>query len=68
MSGMDLTIKEVVEKLKAEGSLTIKGFGSFTLKEVAARTRRNPKTGESVDAPGFKKIAFKMSKSFRDEL
>lgn len=68
MSGMDLTVKEIVEKLKTEGSVTIKGFGAFTLKEVAARQRRNPKTGEAVDAPAFKKISFKMSKSFRDEL
>lgn len=68
MSGMDLTVKDVVEKLKTDGSVTIKGFGQFTLKNVAARTRRNPKTGASVEAAGFKKISFKMSKSFRDEL
>lgn len=68
MSGMDQTIYELVDTLKDKGSVTIKGFGTFTVKEVSARTRRNPKTGEAVEADGFKKIAFKMSKSFRDQL
>lgn len=69
MSGLDKTLRQVIDEVKSSGgSLTIKGFGTFTLKEVAARTRRNPKTGEAVEAPGFKKLTFKMSKSFRDEL
>jgi nucleoid DNA-binding protein len=68
MSGMDMTVTAIIEALKKDGTLAIKGFGVFTLKSVAARKRRNPKTGAAVDAPAFKKVTFKMSKSFRESL
>jgi len=67
-TGMEKTLTQIVEELKAQTSVTVKGFGTFTVKEVKARTRRNPKTGAAVQAPGFKKVAFKMSKSFRETL
>jgi DNA-binding protein HU-beta len=68
MSGMEMTVTTLIETLKKDGTATIKGFGTFNLKQVAARIRRNPKTGEAVDAPAFKKITFKMAKGFRDSL
>jgi DNA-binding protein HU-beta len=68
MSGMEMTVATLIETLKKDGSATIKGFGTFNLKQVAARKRRNPKTGDAVDAPAFKKITFKMAKSFRESL
>ncbi len=68
MSGLDKTISEVIAELKEKGSVTIKGFGTFGTTAVAARVRRNPKTGAAVNAPAFKKVKFKMSKTFRDEL
>jgi DNA-binding protein HU-beta len=68
MSGLDKTLVQIVDEVKKDGSVTVKGFGTFTLKEIAARTRRNPKTGAAVQAPAFKKLTFKMSKSFRESL
>lgn len=68
MSGLDKTISQVIAELKEKSSVTIKGFGTFSIRNVAARTRRNPKTGAAVQAPAFKKASFKMSKSFREEL
>lgn len=68
MSGMEMTVATLIETLKKDGTATIKGFGTFNLKQVAARQRRNPKTGGAVDAPAFKKITFKMAKSFRESL
>lgn len=68
MSDTAITIAALIETLKKDNSVTIKGFGTFTLKSIAARTRRNPKTGGKVDAPAFKKITFKMAKSFRESL
>lgn len=68
MSGRTKTIDQILEEVKEKGTVIIKGVGTFQLKEVPAKTRRNPKTGEPVEAPAFKKIAFKMSKALRDEL
>lgn len=39
----------------------VKGFGTFAIKEKAARTARNPKTGEAVDVPARAVLSFKAS-------
>jgi DNA-binding protein HU-beta len=44
------------------------GFGSFEVKPRAARVGRNPKTGEPITLPAGKKVSFKASKFFRDQL
>lgn len=44
------TVFDGVEKLLRGGeSVSIKGFGTFKVKDRAARTARNPRTGESID-------------------
>jgi len=53
-------INAVIETITAEmvggNKVTLQGFGAFVLKERAARTSRNPKTGEAVQVPA-KKVA-----------
>ena len=49
----------IAKALKSGGKVQITGFGTFQAKQRAARTGRNPKTGESISiaasvAPGFK--------------
>ena len=49
----------VTKGLKKEGKVTLVGFGTFSAKKRAARTGRNPQTGEEVKiaarvVPGFK--------------
>lgn len=56
---LDAMLEGVTEGLKKEGKVTLVGFGTFTAKERAARTGRNPQTGENVEIaarimPGFK--------------
>ena len=46
-------------ELAAEESVIIKGFGTFSIKESAARTCRNPQTGGSVAVPAKTKLALK---------
>ena len=55
---------ENVEGLLVQGdSFAWQGFGALGVVERAARTARNPHTGESVDVPARKAIKFKPSKN-----
>ena len=42
------------------------GFGTFEVKEVAAREGRNPLTGESITIEACKKPSFSASKALKD--
>lgn len=48
--------------------VTIHGFGKFSTKKRAARTGRNPATGESIDIPERWSAKFKASKTLDDGL
>ena len=54
-------VNDIVESLKKEGRVRIAGIGTFKIRQMKARKARNPKTGESVDVPAKKKVAFKAS-------
>ncbi len=58
---------EVVKEALASGdSVTITGFGSFLVRDRAARTGRNPRTNEVVEIPAVKVPAFKAGKTLKD--
>lgn len=46
----------------------LRGFGIFTVKEVAARMGRNPVTGAPVHIPACRRVHFKASKELKDAL
>lgn len=48
--------------IAASERVIIKGFGSFQIKEVAAREGRNPQTGEAIQIPAKQVLKFKASK------
>lgn len=55
--------------LKAGNKVQLVGFGSFEVKEErAARTGKNPATGEQIDIPASKAPAFKAGKAFKDAI
>lgn len=51
--------------LKAGNKVQLVGFGSFEVKERAARTGKNPATGEQIDIPASKAPAFKAGKALK---
>ena len=59
-------IEEVMAAVKAGESLTLVGFGTFEVRERAAKTARNPRTGETIDVPACKVPAFKAGKALKD--
>ena len=61
-------IDSVTEALKEGDKVQMLGFGTFEVKERAARTGRNPSTGETIEIPASKTPTFKAGKALRDEL
>ncbi len=59
---LDATIASVTEALKKGDSVTLVGFGTFSVKDRAARTGRNPKTGEELQIKATKVPSFKVVK------
>lgn len=46
----------------------IVGFGTFEVKERAARSGRNPKTGEAITVPASRHAAFTAGKTLKEAL
>ncbi|AER57052.1 putative DNA-binding protein HU-beta [Pseudoxanthomonas spadix BD-a59] len=63
---VDAVIASITEALKGGDSVTIVGFGTFQVRGRAARTGRNPKTGENIDIAASKNPAFKAGKALKD--
>lgn len=59
-------IDTVTEELKNKGKVQLVGFGTFETSERAARTGRNPKTGEAITIPASKSPKFKAGKALKD--
>jgi len=56
----------IVESLKRGESVSIVGFGTFSVVERAPRKARNPRTGEEVQVPAMKAPKFKAGKTLKD--
>lgn len=63
---LDATIAAISNALKAGDSVTLVGFGTFSVKERAARSGRNPKTGETIKIDATKVPGFKAGKGLKD--
>jgi DNA-binding protein HU-beta len=55
----------VVESLKGGEDVALKGFVTFSSKEVAEGKGRNPQTGEAVVVPAHRKASVKLAKGLR---
>ncbi len=55
------------QAFEAEEKVQIMGFGSFEVKTRAARTGRNPATGEAIEIPESKTPVFKASKALKSK-
>ena len=65
---VETLLEAIKNSLKNNESVTIAGFGTFKVKERKARTARNPKTGETIQVPAKKTIAFRPSKELKSIL
>ena len=63
---LDAALEAITAELKASGSVSLVGFGTFEVGERAARTGRNPRTGESIKIDAAKVPKFRAGKSLKD--
>ena len=56
----------ITDALKAGDKVQLVGFGTFETRERAARTGKNPRTGEAIEIAASKVPAFKAGKALKD--
>jgi DNA-binding protein HU-beta len=62
---LDATINQVERQVKKGERVTLPGFGTFSRRARAARTARNPRTGETIKVRATKVPAFKPGAGFK---
>jgi DNA-binding protein HU-beta len=63
---VDAMIAAVTKALKKGDTVTLVGFGTFSVRKRGARTGRNPRTGETIKIKASKNPAFKAGKALKD--
>ncbi len=63
---LDATTDAIAGALKKGNSVSLVGFGTFTVRHRAARTGRNPRTGETIQIKASNNPAFKAGKALKD--
>jgi DNA-binding protein HU-beta len=65
---IDSLIEAVAEGLARGERIDLRGFGAFAVRDSAARTGRNPQTGESIQIAARRVPTFKAGKELRDRV
>ncbi len=63
---LEAMIGGIKSTLKIGGTVSLLGFGSFTVTKREARTGRNPKTGDAMKIKAAKVAKFKAGKGLKD--
>ena len=63
---VDAVLDSITKALKKGDRVAITGFGSFEVRKRAARTARNPQTGEPIKIKAGKVPAFKPGQGLKD--
>jgi DNA-binding protein HU-beta len=63
---LDSMIDAVTGALKKGDTVSLIGFGTFVVRERAARSGRNPRTGQTIQIAASKNPSFKAGKALKD--
>ena len=63
---IDMFVSSVIDALGAGNEISLVGFGRFSVSKVAARTGRNPRTGESLKIVAYNQPKFKVGQKLKD--
>lgn len=63
---VDAVFEGITSSLKGGDSVTLVGFGTFSISDRAARSGRNPRTGETIQIKASKMPKFKAGKALKD--
>ena len=67
-AAVDAVLSGIIHGLKSDQKVTLRGFGIFEVKRRAARTARNPKTGEAVALPERNVATFKAGSIMKEAI
>lgn len=65
---VDAVVENISKSLKKGQSVTLVGFGTFSVSKRKARTGRNPQTGEPIKISARKVPKFSAGKSLKDDV
>ncbi|MGO9290759.1 MAG: HU family DNA-binding protein [Polyangia bacterium] len=65
---IDSLLDAVAEGLAKGERIDFRGFGAFAVRESAARSGRNPRTGETIQIAARRTPTFKVGKELRDRV
>jgi len=65
-AAVEAVVSGVTGALSNGDSVSLVGFGTFSVSDRAARTARNPRTGEPINVPASKAPKFKAGKALKD--
>ncbi len=65
---LEAVLSSIAKGIKKDGSVQLIGFGTFKVAKRAARTGRNPKTGESMKIKASKSVRFTPSSTLKGSL
>ncbi|MCU7936207.1 MAG: HU family DNA-binding protein [Candidatus Thiodiazotropha sp. (ex Dulcina madagascariensis)] len=65
---LDGMVQAVTEAMQAGDTISLIGFGTFSVKERAAREGRNPQTGETIKIKASRIPSFKAGKALKDAI
>lgn len=63
---VDAVIEVITKALKKGDTVTLVGFGTFSVRKRAARQGRNPQTGATIKIKASKNPGFKAGKALKD--
>ncbi|PZN32335.1 MAG: DNA-binding protein HU [Proteobacteria bacterium] len=63
---VDAVFDAITAALKSGDTVSLLGFGTFSVKDRAARSGRNPQTGETIEIPASRVPGFKAGKALKD--
>ena len=63
---LDAVLDSITESLKNSDPVSLVGFGTFTVKDRAARIGRNPQTGAEIQIAAARVPSFKAGKALKD--
>ena len=67
-AAVNAVVEAIAEALKAGDKVQLIGFGTFEVKESAARQGRNPRTGETIKIEASKTPAFSAGKGLKSAI
>lgn len=63
---VDTVIESIINTLRTGEEVSIAGLGIFSVKRRAARTARNPRTGEAIQVPEMNVPKFRAAKALKE--